>query len=97
MIQKSQIEEEKKEEIQKELPNFEPSGILAEYNNSVNGVVLKFTLPMDAAVPTESWRIYEFKGEETLRTIMISKQSKFLIGRDSRVCDLFLENPSISL
>jgi hypothetical protein len=36
----------------KELPCFDASGILAEFSNSVNGVVLKFTEPIDAAKPT---------------------------------------------
>lgn len=47
------IKEEKKEEvvIEKEKPCFEPSGILAEFSNSVNGVVIKFTEPLDSAIP----------------------------------------------
>ena len=51
--------------MEKERPCFEPSGILAEYQNSFNGVVLKFTEPLDAAAPTEEWRLYPFKGDES--------------------------------
>ena len=56
------------EEIKKEEVNFEPSGILAEETNQVRGVVLKFTEPLDAAVPgkNEEWRIYPFKGDQSL-------------------------------
>ena len=55
-------------EVDKEEPCFEPSGILAEFSNNVRGVVLKFTEPMDAAVPGkgEKWTVYPFKGEESL-------------------------------
>jgi hypothetical protein len=40
------------EPVKKEEPCFDQSGILAEFSNNVKGVVLKFTEPLDAAVPT---------------------------------------------
>ena len=53
-------------DVKKEEPSFEASGILAEFSNRTReGVVLKFTEPLDAAVPTgknEQWVIYSFKG-----------------------------------
>lgn len=53
------------EPVKKEEPCFDQSGILAEFSNNVKGVVLKFTEPLDAAVPTSDsqWAIYPFKGE----------------------------------
>jgi smad nuclear-interacting protein 1 len=58
----------------KEEPCFEVSGILAEYSNSVKGVVLKFTEPLDAAVPgkDEQWKVYPFKGEQSLGKFNVS-------------------------
>ncbi len=44
--------------IEKEKPCFVPSGILAEYQNKVNGVTLKFTEPMDAAPPSDTYALY---------------------------------------
>jgi hypothetical protein len=41
------VDETKK--IEKEKPCFIPSGILAEFSNSVNGVVVKYSEPLDAA------------------------------------------------
>ena len=46
------------EKVEKELPCFEPSGILAEFSNQLKGVVLKFTEPLDAIVPSEKWKLY---------------------------------------
>ena len=52
-------------EIEKEKPCFVPSGILAEYSNKLNGVVLKFTEPVDAAAPTqETWGLYPFDDDK---------------------------------
>ena len=51
--------------IEKEKPCFEPSGILAEYQNKVNGIILKFTEPLDSASPQEQWLLYPFKGDES--------------------------------
>ncbi|CDW85578.1 smad nuclear-interacting protein 1 [Stylonychia lemnae] len=64
---KKDKETKEEEKVEKELPCFEPSGILAEFQNQYKGVVLKFTEPLDAAVPTNTWKIYPFKGEEELK------------------------------
>jgi smad nuclear-interacting protein 1 len=83
-------------EIIKEEPCFEPSGILAEETNKVNGVVLKFTEPLDADQPDKKWRLYWFKGDEEFPALYIHRQSWFLIGKDMRVWDIHLEHESIS-
>eukprot|EP00347_Sterkiella_histriomuscorum_P005917 403354774 len=90
--------EDKKEEVkvEKEKPCFEQSGILAEFQNQYQGVVLKFTEPLDAAVPQDQWKVYPFKGEEELKPVNISRKSCYLFGRDSKVADILLENPSCS-
>ena len=44
--------------VEKEKPCFEPSGILAEYQNKVNGVTLKFSEPIDAALPSDTFALY---------------------------------------
>ena len=44
--------------VEKEKPCFIPSGILAEYQNKLNGVTLKFTEPIDAVPPTETFALY---------------------------------------
>jgi len=62
----------------------------------VNGVTLKFTEPPDAAIPTTMWRIYPFKGEEALPALHIHRQSCYLIGKDSQVADIIVENPTCS-
>ena len=90
------------------MPCFEPSGILAEYQNQYKGVVLKFTEPLDAAVPTNTWKVYPFKGDQELsksnfmhnyfilESINISRKSCYLFGRDQKIADILLENPSCS-
>lgn len=54
---------DKKEEskIEKEKPNFEPSGKLAEDTNTYRGVVIKYNEPSDAHLPKLRWRLYPFK------------------------------------
>jgi smad nuclear-interacting protein 1 len=75
----------------------------------VKGVVLKFTEPLEAAVPKDGqWAIYPFKGDQALSKCFFefnfiepinlgSKQSCYLFGRDTRVADIILENPSCSM
>ena len=87
--------------IEKEKPCFEPSGILAEYSNKVNGIVLKFTEPIDAAPPTqEDWGLYPFEGEEALKSISLKTAndsvSAFLLGRDANVAHIVLNHESCS-
>jgi len=60
-VKEEKVEEGEKEEvIEKEEPNFEVSGLLAEEDNSKNGVPLKFVEPPDAQMPTKKWRFVHF-------------------------------------
>ena len=73
-------------------------------------MILKFTEPLDAAVPSDQWKIYPFKGEESLGKLPLhfefvldpiplygASATCFLFGRDGRVADIVLENPSCSM
>ena len=79
--------------------NFGLSGALAKdeiTGNLLNGVLLKFNEPLDAAVATKQWRLYVFKGESIVESIHIHKKSVFIIGRDKRVADILLLHPASS-
>ena len=76
--------------------NYATTGKLAEETNKVNGVVLKWAEPPDAAKPTRKWRLYVFKGKESLEPYHIHRQSGYLLGRERRVCDIPLDHPSCS-
>ncbi|XP_059489286.1 smad nuclear interacting protein 1 isoform X2 [Neocloeon triangulifer] len=89
-------EEKPKEQVDKEQPNFGLSGKLTEATNMVNGVVVKYSEPPEARKSTRRWRFYVFKGDETLPTLYIHRQSAYLIGKDRRVADIRLDHPSIS-
>lgn len=99
-------EEEEKAKIEPEIPeeekqkaNFGLSGALAKderTGNMVNGVLLKFTEPLDAAQPTKKWRFYVFKDQEVIETLHIHRQSSFLFGKDDRVADILIAHPSCS-
>ncbi|CAG9538013.1 unnamed protein product [Cercopithifilaria johnstoni] len=82
--------------IEKEKPNFEPSGKLAEDTNTYRGVVIKYNEPSDAHVPKLRWRLYPFKGDEALPVLYIHRQSAYLIGRDRKIADLPVDHPSCS-
>ena len=72
----------------KELPNFEVSGVLAEDQNQINGVPLTFTLSVDAATPDSDWRLYEFLGDDTKRSMKLANVPCFLLGSDSRLAQV---------
>jgi smad nuclear-interacting protein 1 len=92
-------EEEEEEEVEKVKANFGLTGALAkdeDTGNSINGIILKFSEPLDSAKPVHMWRFYVFKEEEIVETLHIHRQSAYLLGRDDRVCDLLLRHPSCS-
>ncbi|CAH8832996.1 unnamed protein product [Trichobilharzia szidati] len=82
--------------IAKQKANFELSGKLAEDTNVFKGVVIKYNEPEDARKPTTHWRLYAFKGNQTLPILHIHRQSGFLIGRDRKIADIPMDHPSIS-
>ena len=61
-------------------PNFGLSGKLTEDTNMFNGVVIKYSEPVEARMPKRRWRLYPFKGDEGLPTLYIHRQSAYLIG-----------------
>ena len=85
---------------EKQKPNYKPTGLLAKEANTVAGTtsVLKYHEPPEARQPSakDQWRIYVFKKKDLLDTLYIHQRSAWLVGRDPKVADLLLENPSIS-
>lgn len=82
-----------------EKPNFGLSGALAKdqaTGNTQNGVVLKFSEPPEARMPRQRFRLYVFKGEETVATLHVHRKSAFLVGRDKAVVDILTEHASCS-
>lgn len=83
----------------KELADFGLSGTLAKdtkTGNMYNGVLLKFSEPPEARTPNTRWRFYVFRGSEQVDVLHVSKQSAYLFGRESKVCDILCEHPSLS-
>ncbi|KII67420.1 Smad nuclear interacting protein 1 [Thelohanellus kitauei] len=77
-------------------PNYEVSGNLDEYKHYYRGVIINYTQPVDADMPTTHWRIYPFKNDENLKPWYIHRQPVYLIGRDRRVVDIPIDHPSCS-
>ena len=97
------LEEEQRKPPAKEEPkakaNFALSGALAKdeaTGNTQNGVVLKWSEPLDTAQPSRDWRLYVFKGESIVESIHIDKKPAYLFGRDQRVADIVLLHPASS-
>lgn len=86
----------KKEPTEKVKPNFKLSGKLTEERNTYKGVVIKYSEPPEARIPKKRWRLYQFKGDETLPTLYIHRQSAYLVGRDRAIADLPVDHPSCS-
>ena len=72
------------------------SGKLLEDTNVFNGVVVKYSEPPEAKKPKKRWRFYVFKGEESLPTLHLHRQSAFLLGKDRKVVDVPIDHPSCS-
>lgn len=49
-----------------------------------------------AAKPTKKWRLYVFRGKESLEPYHVHKQSGYLLAKDRRVADIPLDHPSCS-
>lgn len=77
-------------------PNFEKSGKLAEERNTYKGIVIKYSEPQEARIPKTKWRLYPFKGSETLPTMYIHRNSGYLIGRERKIVDIPADHPSCS-
>ena len=86
--------------VEKQKPNYKPTGLLAKEANTVAGTttVLKYHEPPEARKPPAShqWRIYVFKGKDLLDTIHLHTRSAWLLGRDEKVTDYHIEHPSAS-
>eukprot|EP00922_Rhytidocystis_sp_ex-Travisia-forbesii_P019615 GHVS01029008.1.p1 GENE.GHVS01029008.1~~GHVS01029008.1.p1 ORF type:complete len:281 (+),score=46.91 GHVS01029008.1:199-1041(+) len=103
-------DEETKDEVVKEKPNFEASGLLAAETNTKNGIVLKYCVPAEARNPTDKWRMYMFKkdqdtknedhkidtSEQPTKVLHLHRQQCYLFGKESRVCDIYMLHPTIS-
>ncbi len=87
-------------EIEKQKPNYAPTGKLAAETNTVanTSIVLKYNEPPEARLPPASsqWRLYVFKGQEVLETLSLYERSCWLFGRERAVVDFPTEHPSCS-
>lgn len=79
-------------------PEFGLSGALAAETNTQNGVVLLHNEPPEARIPDSRWRLYVFKGGELQggEPLFVSRQSRYLFGRERRVADIPTDHPSCS-
>lgn len=88
------------EEVEKQKPNYAPTGKLAAETNTVanTSIVLKYNEPPEARLPPSSsaWRLYVFKGSELLETLPLHERSCWLFGRERAVVDFPAEHPSCS-
>lgn len=86
--------------MEKQKPNYNTTGLLARESNTVAGtkVVLKYHEPPDARKPppSQQWRLYVFKGEDIVQTVLLYTRSCWLIGREAAVADILVEHPSAS-
>ena len=81
-------------------PNLATSGLLAAESNTVNGVVLKYVEPDDAAVPKKKWVLFVFDddGDDDGATapLYVCSQSHFLVGSDPRVAHVVVGHQTVA-
>lgn len=97
-IESASPQPEEPELPEKEQPTFKLSGLLAKASNKVSGAPLKYSEPSDASMPDPEnpWSLYIYDGETQLDRIPLSDRSWYLLGRDERVCHIFLDDISCS-
>lgn len=60
----------------------------------LRGISLKFHEPPEARRPIDRWQIYIFKGDDVLRSHLLTLEpivlsdSVYLIGKDEQICDI---------
>lgn len=81
-----------------EVPNYAPSGLLLAAANTFNSIALKYNQPPEARLPTtRQYSFFVFKeGKDTGIVLPLNRQTAWLVGRESIVCDLVMAHKSIS-
>ena len=105
-LKKDLIEKKEEKIIEKEKPNFNPSGILQkdlefEYNKSMNNkILINYNPPSDSIIPEENviWFLFKFSEDkkEAEETFKLINKEFFLIGKDPRICDIRIKQQNIS-
>ena len=86
-------ENEEQTEEEKQRPNMELTGKLTEDTNTFRGVVIKYNEPQEAMLPRRKWRLYPFKGDQSLPVLHIHRQSAYLLGRERKIADIPIDHP----
>ena len=78
-------------------PDFGLSGALAAETNTENGVTLVYTEPPEKQLPRQRWRLYTFKGNDTVgEPLNVGMLTCYLFGRERRVATVPTDHPSCS-
>jgi smad nuclear-interacting protein 1 len=88
--------EEKKQKKQPKM-NLKVSGLLREEAlKDEAGQVVDYVASEDSAMPDKEWRLYVFKGEESLDPIPLHRKEWYLFGKDRGVADVPTDHLSCS-
>ncbi|PSK57282.1 FHA domain-containing protein DDL [Elsinoe australis] len=93
--------------VEKQKPNFAPTGLLAKEANTVRTdiksspqIILKYHEPPEARKPpaSQAWRLYHFSGDskEPADTVPLFERSCWLLGRESTIVDIRLDERTAS-
>ena len=98
-LSSSTVKKNPRSEIMKfakrEKSNLGLSGNLTAQTNTYKGVVIKYNEPQEASMSKTKWRLYVFRNDEHFKPLHMHRQSAFLMGSDSRICDIPIISPSI--
>jgi len=89
-----EVEEKKK----KPKMRLEKSGLLRQeaLKNKESGAVVHYVACDDSAMPTKKWRLYPFKGEQSLDAIPLHRREWYLFGKEREVVHIPTDNLSCS-
>ncbi|PNS17271.1 FHA domain-containing protein DDL [Sphaceloma murrayae] len=93
--------------IEKQKPNYEPTGLLAKEANTVRTdtkssrqIILKYHEPPEARKPPakQQWRLYHFTADskEPADTVPLFERSCWLFGRETTIVDVRLDERTAS-
>eukprot|EP01083_Nonionella_stella_P204579 745672_1 len=80
--------------ITKGKQNFNVSGSLYKDHSEESGVM--YSEPANSCMPDKHWRMYVFKGNETVDTLHLHRRSYFSFGRDRKIANIPVDHPSCS-
>ena len=92
---KEEVEARKPPRQKFDIDDYKPSGNLYKGVKTKDGRRLDYVEPSDAAAPTETWRMYPYKGDQEVDVPVVMTRAFTLFGRVAANVDVVLRHRSV--